>query len=132
MALQPITSVKDLIETAREAEASQELERAAELYERVIEEDLINEYAYDRLMILYRRFKQYKDELRIIETGIKAYENLYKTKSKHTRSRKIAEISNALLKSTGLADKKGNHLYDPEPIGKWKKRKEVVEKKLKK
>lgn len=132
MALQPITSVKDLIETAREAEASQELERAAELYERVIEEDLINEYAYDRLMVLYRRFKQYKDELRIIKAGIKAYENLYKTKSKHTRSRKIAEISNALLKSTGLADKKGNHLYDPEPIGKWKKRKEVVEKKLKK
>lgn len=132
MALQPITSVKDLIETAREAEAAQELEHAAKLYERVIKEDLINEYAYDRLIILYRKFKQYKDELRIINAGIKAYENLYKTKSKHTRSRKVAEISNALLKSTGLADKKGNHLYDPEPIGKWKKRKEAVEKKLKK
>lgn len=124
MALQPITSVKDLIETAREAEAAQELEHAAKLYERVIKEDVINEYAYDRLMILYRKFKQYKEEMRIINAGIKAYENLYKTKSKHIRSRKVAEISNALLKSTGLADKKGNQLYDPEPIGKWKKRKE--------
>ncbi len=76
--------------------------------------------------------KQYKNELRIINAGIKAFENLYKTRSKHSRSMKVAEITNALLKSTGLTDKKGNHLYDPEPIGKWKKRKVVVEKKIKK
>ncbi len=132
MTLQTVTSVKDIIDRAREAEAGQELERAAELYEQVIKEDPVNEYAYDRLMILYRKSKQYKDEMRIINAGIKAYENFYKKKSKHSRSRKVAEISNAFLKSTGLADKKGNHLYDLEPIAKWKKRKAVVEKKIKK
>ena len=125
-------TVKDIIESARDAEAAQERERAAELYEQVIKESPVNEYAYDRLMILYRKPKQYKDEMRIINAGIKAYENFYKTKSKHSRSRKVAEMSNAFLKSTGLADKKGNHLYDPEPIGKWKKRKAIVEKKSKK
>jgi hypothetical protein len=83
-------------------------------------------------MILYRKAKPYKDEMRIIKAGIKAYENFYKTKSKRLRSRKIAEISNAFLKSTGLADKEGIPVYDPEPLGKWKKRKALVEKKIKK
>ncbi len=132
MALEPITSVKDLLDRAHEAEAAQELEHAVELYEQAIKEDAINEYSYDRVMIIYRKLKKYKDELRIINAGIKAFESLYKTNSKHSKSRKILEISNALLKSTGLADKKGNHLYDPEPIGKWKKRKQVVENKIKK
>ena len=131
MALNPITSVKDAIERAREAEARQETESAAETYEQVIKADPVNEVAYDRLMVLYRKSKQLDDELRIINAGIKAFENFYKAKSKHSRSRKVAEISQALLKYTGLADKKGNHLYNPEPIDKWKKRKEVVEKKLK-
>ena len=83
-------------------------------------------------MILYGKSKQYKDEMRIIKAGIKAYENFYKTKSKRLRSRKVAEISNAFLKSTGLADKEGIPVYDPEPLGKWKKRKALVEKKIKK
>jgi len=68
----------------------------------------------------------------IINAGVKAFKNLYKTKSEHSRSRKVAEISNALLKSTGLANKKGNRFYNPETICKWKKRKGIVEKKLKK
>jgi len=46
-------TVKDIIERAREAEAGQDLERAAELYEQVIKEAPLNEYAYDRLMILF-------------------------------------------------------------------------------
>lgn len=108
------------------------MEKAIELYDQGIKEDPLNEYCYERMMVIYRKLKQYKNELRIINAGIKAFENLYKTKSKHSRSRKVAELSNALLKSTGLADKKGNHLYDPEPIGKWKKRKQVVNKKIKK
>lgn len=125
-------TVKDIIETAQEPEAGKERERAAELYEQVIKEAPVDEYAYDRLMILYRKSKQYKDEMRIINAGIKAYDNFYKTNSKHSRSRNVAEISNAILKSTGLADKEGSHVYDPEPIGKWKKRRALVEKKIKK
>jgi hypothetical protein len=41
---------------------------------------------------------------------------------------KVAEITNALLKSTGLIDKKGSHLYNPKLNEKWKKRKQLVEK----
>ncbi len=131
MALEHITSVKDLMERAHQAEADEELEHASELYEQVIKDDPTNEFGYDRLMIVYRKLKEYKKELRIINAGIKAFENYYKSKSKHSKSKKVADLSNAFLKSSGLADKKGNHLYDLEPIGKWKKRLVVVEKKIK-
>jgi len=42
-------TVKDIIERTREAEAGQEWEHAAKLYEQVIKESPVNEYAYDRL-----------------------------------------------------------------------------------
>ncbi len=80
-------------------------------------------------MIMYRKLKDYKKELAVIDRGIKAFEDFYG--SKVSKSKKAAEISNKLAKSLGLIDKKGNSTYDPEPIGKWKKRRLVVEKRLK-
>ena len=98
-------------------------------FEEAIKKNTLAEKAYDRLMILYRKEKNYKKELRIITAGIKAFESFYK--SKKSRSKKIADISQKLNRSFGFTDKKGNSLYDPEPIARWKKRKEVVEKKIK-
>jgi hypothetical protein len=120
----------ELINDAKQAEENNELEQAAVLYEKVLQNDPIQQNVYDRLMIIYRKLKQYKLELKTINNGIKAYENYYKPKVRGAKAKKVEAISAALLRSTGLTDKKGNHLYDPEPIGKWKKRKLVVEKKL--
>ena len=97
-------------------------------YEEAIKTDPLAEKAYDRLMILYRKDKEYKKELKLINSGIKAFEKFYR--SRKTGSRKIAEISKKLNKSFGFTDKKGNSLYDPEPIARWKKRKVTVEKKI--
>ncbi len=80
-------------------------------------------------MILYRKKKDYKSELNIINAGIKAFESFYK--SRKSGSKKIAEISNKLNRSFGFIDKKGNSLNDPEPIARWKKRKLTVEKRIK-
>ena len=79
-------------------------------------------------MIIYRKQKDYKAELDIIDQGIKAYSDLYeKGKSK---SKKVIDISSKLAKTFGLVDKKGKSNYEPEPIGTWMKRKAVVEKRL--
>jgi hypothetical protein len=121
-------STRELIEKAREAE-SVHLEDAANIYHDVLDRGNLSEEAYDRLMIVYRKLKDYKNELVVIDRGIKAYEDFYKAKS--SRSKKVAELSNKLAKSTGLLDKKGNTTYDPEPIAKWKKRRLLVEKRLK-
>lgn len=65
----------------------------------------------------------------VADRGIKAYEDFYNSKT--SKLKKVIDISSKLAKSMGLVDKKGNTTYDPEPIGKWKKRRLVIEKKLK-
>lgn len=132
MALEKVSSsVKETIEKARSAEIEKDYPAAAALYEHAIQIDPIQEKAYDRLMIVYRKQKDYKNELRIIKAGIKAYQNFYKSQTP-TGSKKVADLSKKLSRSFGLTDKTGDALYEPEPIPQWKKRKEVVEKRLNK
>ena len=132
MALQLIRTTKEIISKAREAETNNDPEKAAELYEKAIKANKSDEDPYDRLMVIYRNLKRYKDELRVINAGIKFYENLYKKKSEKLlgKNKKLFQMSSALAKTTGLADKKGNTVFYPEPIGRWRKRRVIVEKKL--
>ena len=125
-----VLSIKKTIEEADEAEEKEDIPLAIKDYESAIEANPLLEKAYDRLMILYRKEKDYKNELRTINTGIKAFEAFYR--SRKSGSKKIAEISKKLNRSFGFTDKKGNAMYDPEPIARWKKRKVTVEKRIKK
>ena len=52
-----------LIKKAKELEINGELEVAASLYEKVIKTDPHQETAYNRLMIILRKQKEYKKEL---------------------------------------------------------------------
>lgn len=121
----------ELFAHAKDKEVAGEWEEAAALYEKLIKLHPLEEKAYDRLMIAYRKLKDPKKEMQVIKTGIDAFDELYK-KSKKTPDRKVIQISKALQKATGLLDKKGELLYRPEPIGRWLKRKTTVEKQLKK
>ena len=120
-------SVKDMVISAKQAEAALENESAIALYEKIIKTDPLNEFAYDRLMILFRKTKNSKREIGIIKLAVNTFEKFYKSKLKSTK--KISEISNRLNRSIGLVDKKGQSIFDPEPIAKWKKRKMILEKK---
>jgi len=124
-----VFTIKEYIKEAGEAEEKENISRAVKDYEEAIQKDPLAEKAYDRLMILYRKEKDYKNELRLINSGIKAFEEFYR--SRKSGSKKIAEISKKLNKSFGLTDKKGNAVYDPEPIARWKKRRGMVEKRIK-
>jgi tetratricopeptide (TPR) repeat protein len=123
-------ATKELIAEAKSAEEDGQPEQAAELYEQALQQDKLNEYASNRLMIIYRKLKDKKKELQIINTAIKAYEDFYASK-KHT-NKSITTISNKLNKSFGLTDKKGLAIYTPEPIATWQKRKELLERRKKK
>jgi tetratricopeptide (TPR) repeat protein len=126
-----ITTIKGMLIKAREGEEAGNIEEAISTYQKVIASDPVNEDAYERLMILYRKQKDYKKELGIIDKGLKAFEKLYKPKTTG-RLKKVAEISLKMAKSVGLVDKKGEATYEPEPIAKWKKRRLIVEKKMSK
>ena len=82
-------------------------------------------------MIIYRKNKEYKKENAVIVRAIKAFVQFYKNASKVSRSKKIVSLSKAFMKSTGLADNRGKLLYQKEPLARWSKRKQVVEKRLK-
>ena len=122
-------SINDLLLKAGEAWKNKNNTSAIELYREVLKMDLMQISAYDALMKIYRQEKAYKKELAIINSGIKVYEKYYKDHSgKHTKE--VKTISEKLNKSFGLVDKKGTKLYNPEPIGRWQSRKEIVNKKL--
>ena len=127
------TSYKETIAKAGEAEDNSDLKKAITLYQQAIKKEPSKEHAYDRLMILYRKLKQYKEELDIINEGIGFFKDFYENKSYGLtgENKKIIQLSNALMKSVGLKNLKGKNLYYPEPIPRWEKRKQVVEKKIK-
>jgi hypothetical protein len=121
-------SVKEMLRQASEAESNNDFTSAKGLYRRVLAVDPLNMYAYDRLMILFRKLKKYREELKMINEGIKSYQQFYQ--ESRTGSKKISELSRKLNRSFGLADSRGNSLYEPEPIARWKKRKTNLQKKL--
>ncbi len=121
-------SINELTSQAMEAEKT-DPSSAIEIYNRILKTDPLQIPAYDRLMIIYRQEKNYKKELSVINSGIKTFEKFYKEQCVK-RSKKITEISEKLNKAFHLVDKKGNALYNPEPIDRWQRRRETVEKKM--
>jgi len=124
-----IKSVKELHGEAAEAQAGKDSGTAIKLYKQILAQDALNLDAYNSLMKLYRRSKEYKKELAIINKAIKNYE-VYYQKQQPKHGKKIDDISRKLNRAFGLTDKKGNAVYSPEPIAGWKKRKLVAEKRL--
>ncbi len=122
-------SIKDLQAQAADMEAAGDKTSAIHLYQQILEQDNLHINAYNSLMKLYRRGKEYKKELSIVNKAIKNYEAYFRSRQpKHNKS--IKAVSEKLNKAFGLMDKKGNTVYSPEPIGSWKKRKLVIEKRM--
>jgi hypothetical protein len=105
------------------------------LYEEQIKNGDMDTYPYDRLMIHYRKQKEYKEELRVINRGLKVFGDKLKHQQdqilKRTASRTaIKRLSDKISQLSGLSDKRGNPNYLPEPLERWTKRKITVEAKL--
>jgi len=121
----------DLFERAKEFENQGRLDEAAILYQNLIKKSPTKEHAYNRLMIIHRKKGEYKKEKEILDAGIKAFEQYYKAVTRIPAKKSIETLSKGLLKATGLADRKGKLTYEREPLGRWKKRRGIVESKLK-
>ena len=117
---------------AKKLEQEGELDKAAALFEKKVKENPLDETAYNRLMIIYRKRKDYRKELATIKKGMSAFEQSFKSSMKIPTSRKITSLSRSLLKSLGLTDKKGNAIYTREPLSRWQKRRLTVERLIKK
>ena len=99
-------------------------------FHEIIKKDPLNQKACDRLMILYRKLKEYKKELQVINSSIRSFESFYAANKKKA-GKAIQDTSKKLNRILGLTDKKGKASFDREPIARWKKRRETVLKKIK-
>lgn len=122
----------DPMDRAKSFEQDGDLESAAALYEKVIRERPTFEAAYKRLVIIFRKQKELKKEKRLLESAIKAFQQLHSRTLRQPPTAGIRRISRAILKATGLEDRKGRSLYEREPIGSLRKRLEFVKNKLSK
>jgi tetratricopeptide (TPR) repeat protein len=129
---QATSTYSECIATAKELEQNNELEEAIKAYKKCLAIKKTDEYVFDRLMILFRKQKEYKKELDIIQQAISAFEKLYAESAPAKTNKLIQKISNSILRSTGLSDKKGNLVYKPQPLLRWYKRATLVKKRLKK
>jgi len=130
---QLVLKVDERNKTARQAEKEGDINKAVRFYEQNISEDYADRFAFERLMIIYRKQKEYKNELRVIKRGIEVFQQTFKERVKHSLAkrvsdRKLEQLSNAIMKASG---QKKEQLPFPDPVDKWLKRKEIVEKKLK-
>jgi tetratricopeptide (TPR) repeat protein len=105
-------------------------EQAISEYKKIAATYPTSEHSYDRLMVLYRQQKDYEEELKWIEKAITVFTKTFNNAAKKP-SAKITAISKSLTRSLGLTDKKGKSLYQPQPIARWEKRKELLIKKNK-
>lgn len=124
-------------QSAAEAEAGGDMERAIRLYEKNIKRKIADSLPFQRLMVIYRKQKRYKDELRVINKGIEVFTGQVEKEQQRMMKRiknksQLKRLSTVFGKRTGLMNKKGNDLYLPAPVDQWLKRKETVENKLKK
>jgi len=124
----PLPEGQGLLHHAQAAEKDGDPKLAIKYYQALLKENKKSQDVYQRLMILYRKLKDYKKELGIIDSAIKAFSHLYKGSAK--KDPRVVSLSKKLNMMTGLTNKKGEAIHDPEPIAGWKKRKILVEKKL--
>ena len=125
--------IEERNKTAMQAEREEDVNKAIRFYEQNIREDHADKFAFERLMVIYRKDKEYKNELRVIKRGIEVFQKKFKERVKHSLARRVSDkkleqLSNAIIKISG---QKKEELHFPDPVDKWLKRKDVVEKKLK-
>lgn len=131
MALSKVKHYSELIREGRRAETDDEPEKAASLYESALRQEPLEALPFNRLMIIYRKLGQPKDELRIIDKALELFQDHYDHKSDKLigSNSKAAQLSRALARSVSGKNKDLSFYY-PEPVPTWLKRRAVVEKKL--
>ena len=123
-------AIMDDWQRARQFEQEGEWEKAIRIYQRLLKTQPLNEKLYDRLMIIYRKTKNYQKEKEIITTAIRVYEKFYKENERTAVTKKVAVISKALLKSLQMMDEKGRPSPQREPVKRWTKRKQWLQNRL--
>ena len=132
--MRAILSTAESVQKAEQLIKNKEWNAAAEIYRQLNERMPAHERFYERLMMLYRRMNLPQKELAIINKGIKNISTAFHARGDKLfgKNTSVKRISNSLMKSLGLKNSNGKHLFEPDKVVAWRKRREIVLKKLKK
>lgn len=127
-------SIAQSVKEAESAIQADNLGKAASIYEKIVKRKPHDEHGYDRLMMIYRRQGAFNKELQIINSAIKNITQSYHSKGQKLfgNNSSVKRLSNALMKSLGLRTASGKNLLELPVIERWKRRKEIVIKKISK
>lgn len=115
--------------SGKELEKSSDIQGAIALYEENVATLYPAIHAYERLMVLYHRLKDYDNEKRVIEIAIQVFEadNVNNANIRiEQHPEKKNEILSALHSCTELRGDDGWVIFNPVDVNKWKKRLEKL------
>lgn len=119
---------------AKDAESQGDAGRAITLYQQAVKNNPLEEQAWQRQMVLYRKQKDYAGELKVINLALETYiTHTKKTQQEWLRqNKKVAPLFKSLAKSLGLMNSKEVMVNDDPVLDKWRHRQEWVKARLKK
>jgi len=123
-------SIKEMLAEGKEVEKARQLPEAAAFYQKIVDDTGPNQEAMGRLLVIYRKLKEYGKELATIDGALAAYEQQDKTlQEKWIKAHpKAAGAGKAIFRKLGGAGMSG---LEANPlVNKLLKRKVFVQKKL--
>jgi len=119
--------------SALELEKSGDQPGAIKLYQKAATTDPLNVQAWNRQMILYRRYKSKEQEVKLIKTAIDQYKRSADNQQQSwlKENREKAESTKGLAKALGLLGLNGMPMNNDHTLEKWQTRLYLLEYRLK-
>lgn len=113
-------------------EGAAKFKEAAEQYVLILNQNPLHVEAGNRLMMMYRKLKEYKKEVSLINKLVAAHEKEVEGNQREwiKNHGELAELSRPLAESLGLLNSEGLPFYENEMLNRWKKRREILSKKI--
>lgn len=89
----------------KELEKIGQVDRAIKFYEENVKDEFEGSFPYDRLAIIYRKRKQYKDEIRVLNKAISTFEKESITSKRQDIQPKLVKFRERLGKAKELEQK---------------------------
>jgi tetratricopeptide (TPR) repeat protein len=91
-----------------ELEKQGKIDEAIEFYELNVKSGIDGNHPYDRLAIIFRNRKQYKDEIRVLEKAIKVYSKIKVKARQEEINKKLNKFQTRLLRAKALYEAQMN------------------------
>ncbi|MBA7573316.1 hypothetical protein ES708_15112 [subsurface metagenome] len=109
-----------------ELEKKGDIENAIKLYEQNVTDEFFGTHSYDRLAIIYRKRKQFDDEIRILKRKISIFEKINQEELHYFLEHCSKDYPKELIEKAKsfkqIRDTKGRVISNPYPVDNYRKR----------